>query len=208
GFNSLRAQPGTFKPTAESQYKENLVIRRYSIDAMRVVFKKPSNYIEVKQYVAPFNCMSAIHKYNILGSHIAYAFLKKDSSVAIVFALLERDTADYRRTAATMKFLHRNYRGSPDSVWLYNARGRADTTSHPLQFFSPDRLRTYNADSGVEFFLDCSNLLLDKYQVSRGIVLDKKYRGITEIYYFTRVGKKVDMEKEIESTKKMFSYKK
>lgn len=204
--STLCAQPGSFKPTAASQYKETLMNRRFSMEAMKLSVSQPSNYTEVKQYVPPFDCISKVHKRNILGSNIAYVFIKKDSSVAIVLALLERDTDDYKRTERTMRFLHRGLRGSPDSVWLYNARGRADMVNHSLHFLSNEELKPSNAENGVEFFMDCSNLLLDKYQIARGIVFDKKYRGICEVYYFSRVGRKVNIDKEIKKTRKLISY--
>jgi len=194
GYSSLHAQ----KFTKEQLYKEELGIRSETMNAMSIKIKRPSKYNEVKYYVPPFDCVSAIHKYKVPGSNITYVFIKKDSSAAIIIVAMARDTASYLRYKKTLNFWHPGNRYDPDSVWRYNAKGVADTVNHPFKTFSSHALQSSNADEGSEFFLDCSNIFMDNYQVARGIILNKKYRGITEIYYFKRVGSKVDIDKEIE----------
>ncbi|MES2427639.1 MAG: hypothetical protein V4560_11740 [Bacteroidota bacterium] len=202
---SLKAQSIIIPRNAIELEEQRLNILQLGVKAMGVSVTTPAKYIEINHSILPFICQAP--PYPRMGSHIFFAFLKKDSSVMITIALLERDSLDYVRDKATINRVRPDaILYNPDKVWRYNFQDLADTINHKSQFYSAKKLKNFNADSGVEFYMTCTNLFLDKYKIERAIILDKKYRGIIEIYYFVRQNAVVNIKKELKNAPKMISY--
>jgi len=164
----------------------------------------PKGYTEIKGPWNFFNCIAP--NQNVLsGSTPNFGFIKKDSSVVITIAFIQRDSAVYKSDRELFKGL-KNY--DPDSVWRINFKYRVDSVNHSYMLFDKAKLKAFNADGGVEFNMNCTNLYMDNYNIAKAVTINKKYRGIVEIYYFTREHTKTDIEKEVGNASSMVSFKK
>ncbi|TSJ43972.1 hypothetical protein FO440_07265 [Mucilaginibacter corticis] len=168
----------------------------------------PKGYNEIKDPWTFFNCI-APNKEVLSGSNPNFAFIKKDSSVVITIAFIQRDSATYESDRALMKGLRPDWKNyDPDTVWMINFKYRVDSVNHSYMLFDKAKLKPFNADAGVEFYMDCTNLYMDDYKIAKAVTINKKYRGIVEIYYFTRQHTKIDIEKELYNASSMVSFKK
>lgn len=177
---------------------ENSILKRQQNkwNKMQVSVHKPPMFKEIRREL-PVPCNT---------SSSTFTFIKNDSTVLITISLFDRDSLDYNDDVAFMK-KHRPFHNyKPNDQWITNFKGSVDSTNVKPVFYCQDRLKQYNADDGVEFLSLCPRMFLDKYQLAKTIVLNKKFHGIIEIHYFTRQNSKIQIIKEIENGARMVRF--
>lgn len=174
--------------SSQQKEEDRLKAKDKKVELLNVKISCPANYSEIEGYISPFNCPAN-------GSSIDYGFIRKDSSIVIIISMIHLDSV----MATIMKKARPDQKKyDPDSTWIYNYRGQQPSVSPAPTFIKPELLKKCGADVGIWFSKTCPVLLLDHYQVSRGMILSKKNYGIVEIYYFVRQNAKVDIEKEMQ----------
>jgi len=200
--------PESYLPLAE-QEELWLQRRQYKINKIGVSVHTPPSFSEISSFriLSPRNSSSS-----------SYTFVNKDSTVLIVIALMQRDSVDYAKDAALatihVGLFEHSVKGSPryyekydpDLQWYINFKADIDSVVFKPVFYQSDQLKRFNAEDGVQFKKTYQDLHLGKYETARNITLNRKYRGIIEIQYFTVPNANVNIEKEVQMAAQMISF--
>lgn len=141
-------------------------------------------------------------------SAVDYAFVNKDSTIFITIGLQPRDSLIYERSKKSFKmFMPQFPNYEPDDQWKLNFKGRVDSSDFKPQMFAASRLRAFNADAGAEYKIKyISELYMNRYVPERVISLNKKFKGIAEIYFFKAPGTKSDINRQLKKAYRMIKY--
>lgn len=168
------------------------------LSRMNMSFMMPHDYAELDSGFY-FTCGDGR-----LSPPIMYTIMKKDSSVKIGITFVARPSdVELNRIR---RFVGNRF--IPDSSYIYNARGLADTVHHKIKFYSKDYVRRYyNGDNGVEIFRHCVMPVDKIYKHNKIVIISKNGRGHVEItYLFIDVISEKEIDKEIINTAGMLRF--
>ena len=207
-FSAMAQRPLIFiDPDAHLTKAEKAELKKkrdnYTLQKVGATIRTPAGFSPLNQ-ILPYYCRT---------NPMDYAYVNPDSSIIVTVAINVRDSAAYLRDVKVMKRLRGDsHFYNPELQWILDFKGRADSSTFKPIFYSPARLRKYNADGGVEFYKEkCDELFLGSYRPARQMIVHKSYRGFFDILYFTRDGaiiKDGTIEKIVRNGSKMVFFNK
>ena len=179
--------------SAEEREDKRLKGQKHTLKWIGASFRMYPGFHQLKK-IPPMHCGM---------SGIDYLLGNRDSTVLIALTLDPRDSAMYKRDTIWTRMM-KGY--TPDDQWLLHFRANVDSSSFKPVLYSQKELKKYNADAGGELKKNCKHFYLEKYLVRRSIILNKKYRGIILIHYFTKENDNRDISRYIKNSSKMIHY--
>lgn len=115
-----------------------------------------------------------------INNTMIYTIGNSENSIRIGFAVLQPlpDVWNERMTALRPEY-------DSDKVYLAHIMRFADTVNYKVIHYEPAFLtEQYNADSGGEFYRNCTSNYEEKYPYSKIVFIQKNGKGCIEISYF------------------------